>query len=61
MLFQKCDVVLKDYQLTSERNKLLELVPWSFGNIEFIFQLSDSRANIDAIAKPYQLTVGYYV
>ena len=38
---------------------MLELIPWVITSVQFIFQVSDSSANIDAIVKPYQWAVMY--
>ena len=51
--------MLKDYQLTAERYKILELIPWGITYLQLIFPVSDSSANIDAIVKPYQWAVIY--
>ena len=51
--------MLKDIQMTAERYKMLELIPWVITSVQFIFQVSDSSANIDAIVKPYQWAVMY--
>ena len=59
MNFQQCDLVFNDNAMTPEQNKILEMIPYITSYYDFIFQVTDSSANISAIAKPFQWTVGY--
>ena len=54
---QQCDLVFKDNAMTAEQYKILEMIPFIISYFDFIFQVSDSTANISAIAKPFQWTV----
>ena len=57
MHFQQCDLVFNDNAMTPEQNKILEMIPYITSYFDFIFQVTDSTANISAIAKPFQWTV----